>query len=153
MIYLTYLFVVVLMVLIDQFTKHLIVTYFALGESISLIDGFFSLTYVRNFGAGFSIMQGQSLFFYIITPIAIIGFVYLLLKSKNIIEKIAVMMMIAGALGNFIDRITTIYVVDFLDFVIFSYDFPVFNIADCFLTVGVFILLICSFLEARNAKN
>ena len=155
MLYLVYLFVVISLVAIDQYSKSLVVTYIELNDAKTIIPGFFKLNYVQNFGAGFSILQNSRTIFLIITPICIVAFIYLLLKVKkgDILSKVALLLMIGGTIGNFIDRIVTVYVVDFLDFIIFGYDFPVFNFADMCLTVGVFLYIITLFLETKNAKN
>ncbi len=155
MTYVIYLFVISVLAAIDQYTKSLAVSYIGLNESVTVIKGFFDLTYVRNYGAGFSIMQNATTTFYIITPICLCLFAYLLYKTdkKGYFAKAALLLMIGGTIGNFIDRIVRIYVIDFLDFIIFGWDFPVFNFADCCLTVGVFIYIICVFMEYRNAKN
>lgn len=155
MLYLVYLFVVISLVAIDQYSKSLVVTYIGLNDAKTIIPGFFKLNYVQNFGAGFSILQNSRTIFLIITPICIVAFVYLLLKVKkgDVLSKVALLLMIGGTIGNFIDRIVTVYVVDFLDFIIFGYDFPVFNFADMCLTVGVFLYIITLFLETKNAKN
>ena len=152
MTYLIYVFVVVSLVGIDHYTKFLVTNLIDLNSSIKVIDGFFSLTYVQNYGAGFSIMQNETLFFYILTPICLVIFVYLLLKAKDKLNKIALLLMISGTIGNFVDRIVNIYVVDFLDFNIFGWDFPIFNFADICLTIGVFLYIIVIFKEERNAK-
>lgn len=155
MVYLAYLFIISLLVGIDQYTKKLIVTLVKEHSSIQIVPNFFSITYEKNTGAGFSILQNQRVLFIVITIIAIIGFSYLLIKNKNQknIYKISYILIISGAIGNFIDRIVNSYVVDFLDFIIFGYDFPVFNFADCLLTIGVFIYIIATILETKNAKN
>lgn len=145
------IFVVTCLVAIDQFSKSLIVSYFKLNTSKTIIDGFFNLTYVQNFGAGFSIMQNSRTTFLILTPICVALFVYLLYKSNNKFEKSALLMMIGGSIGNFIDRLVNSYVVDFLDFNIFGWDFPVFNFADICLTVGTIIFIIVLFKEGKNA--
>ena len=152
MTYLIYIFVVVSLVGIDHYTKFLVTNLIDLNSSVKVIDGFFSLTYVQNFGAGFSIMQNETIFFYILTPICLVIFVYLLLKAKELLSKIALLLMISGTIGNFIDRIVTIYVVDFLDFNIFGWDFPIFNFADICLTIGVFLYIIMIFKEEKDAK-
>ena len=152
MLYLFYFTVVFGLVAFDQLSKYYIVANIPLNSAIDIIPGFFKVTYVQNFGAGFSILQNQNTLFLIITPIAIIFLCYLLFKTKkgDLLTISGLLLMIAGALGNFIDRIFTVYVVDFLDFVIFGYDFPVFNIADSFLTIGVF-LFIAILKEKDNA--
>ena len=155
MTYVIYLFVIAVLAAIDQYTKSLVVSYIELNESIPVIKGFFDLTYVRNYGAGFSIMQNATTTFLIITPICLILFGYLLYKTdkKDHFSKIALLLMIGGTIGNFIDRIVNAYVVDFLDFIIFGWDFPVFNFADCCLTIGVFIYVLVMLMEYKNAKN
>ncbi len=150
--YLIYLFIVVSLVSLDQYTKSIILNYFELYESKTIIDGFFSLTYVQNFGAGFSIMQNARTTFLIITPICLIGFTYLFIRSNDKLSKTALLLMISGTIGNFIDRIVRIYVVDFLDFIIFGWDFPIFNVADIFLTIGVCLYIIALIKEEKDAK-
>lgn len=150
--YLIYLFIVVSLVSLDQYTKSIILNYFKLYQSKTIIDGFFSLTYVQNFGAGFSIMQNARTTFLIITPICLIGFTYLFIRSNDKLSKTALLLMISGTIGNFIDRIVRIYVVDFLDFIIFGWDFPIFNVADIFLTIGVCLYIIALIKEEKDAK-
>ena len=150
--YLIYLFIVVSLVSLDQYTKSIILNYFELYQSKTIIDGFFSLTYVQNFGAGFSIMQNARTTFLIITPICLVGFTYLFIKSNDKFSKTALLLMISGTIGNFIDRIVRIYVVDFLDFIIFGWDFPIFNVADIFLTIGVCLYIIALIKEEKDAK-
>lgn len=150
--YIIYLFIVVSLVSLDQYTKSIILNYFELYESKTIIDSFFSLTYVQNFGAGFSIMQNARTTFLIITPICLIGFTYLFIKSNDKLSKTALLLMISGTIGNFIDRIVRIYVVDFLDFIIFGWDFPIFNVADIFLTIGVCLYIIALIKEEKDAK-
>jgi signal peptidase II len=110
---------------------------------------------VRNYGAGFSIMQHETAFLTALSIIAIIILSYMLIKAKksDTVSIISYILIISGALGNLIDRARLGYVVDFLDFNIFGYDYPVFNIADSFITVGCFILIIMVILETKNAKN
>lgn len=152
--YLIYFFIVAALVFIDQFSKSLIVSTIDLNQSITVIKGFFNITYVRNFGAGFSIMQNATTTFYIITPICLILFIYLLIKTKekDYLSKIALLLMIGGTIGNFLDRIINIYVVDFLDFIIFGWDFPVFNFADICLTIGVGIYIVSLLKESKNER-
>lgn len=154
MLYATYLLLIIAIVTLDQISKYVIVTHIELGSKFEIIRDFFNITYVRNFGAGFSILQNQTVIFYIIGIVAIIVFTYFLLKDRSSsLNKAAYLMIIGGTIGNLIDRLVHIYVVDFLDFNIFGYDFPVFNFADCFLTIGCFILIISTILEGKHAKN
>lgn len=153
MVYLIYLFVILFLVGLDQLSKSIIVQTIKLNDYIVVIKDFFNITYVQNRGAGFSILQGQMTFFYIITVIALIVLTYLLLKSKDKLSKSAYLLMIGGAIGNFIDRIFLGYVVDFLDFYIFGYNYPVFNLADSFLTIGVILMIISVLLEKKDANS
>ncbi|MBQ3295096.1 MAG: signal peptidase II [Erysipelotrichaceae bacterium] len=155
MTYAFYVLFVTILVIIDQYVKNLVVTNIELGKQIPLIDNFFSLTYVRNYGAGFSILQNERVFLTVLSIIAIAVLSYLLIKAKknDTLSIFSYILIISGALGNLIDRIRLGYVVDFLDFKIFGYDYPVFNLADSFITVGCFILIIMVILETKNAKN
>ncbi|MBQ6560660.1 MAG: signal peptidase II [Erysipelotrichaceae bacterium] len=139
------------MIFADQFSKFFIVRHFALGQKVSVIPGFFNLTNVRNTGAGFSILTDQTAFLSAVSVIAVIALIYLLRKEKDLFTRISYLMIIAGALGNLIDRFRLGYVVDFLDFYIFRYDFPVFNIADSFITIGCFLLILINIKESRHA--
>ena len=125
--------------ILDQITKIMIQTSMNVKESIEIIKGFFSITYVQNTGAAWSIMEGKMWFFYIITVVALVV-MYLAFKDtkeKQWWLRLAIILLVAGTLGNFIDRLSLQYVRDFLDFIIFGYDFPVFNVADIALCIGV----------------
>ena len=153
MLYIFYLMIVLCLAGIDQFSKFLITANFELGQVKTVIAGFFDITYVRNYGAGFSILQNETSFLYMVSFLAIGSLTYLLLTSKKSekLYRFCYLLIISGSLGNFIDRIRFRYVVDFLDFVIFHYDFPVFNIADCYITVGCFLLILAIFRENKHA--
>lgn len=154
MLYATYLLLIIALVSLDQISKYVITTHIELGSKFEIIRDFFNITYVRNYGAGFSILQNQTYLFYIIGIIAIIVFTYFLLKDKSSsLNKAAYLLIIGGTIGNLVDRIVHVYVIDFLDFYIFGYDFPVFNFADCFLTIGCAILIISTLIEDKHAKN
>lgn len=149
--YIIALFVIAL----DQLTKWLIVKYLELGESIPVIENFLYITSHRNRGAAWGILEGQMWFFYAITVIVIIGIIYYMQRSAkgNWLLGVSLAFMLGGAIGNFIDRIVRKEVVDFINTYIFGYDFPVFNIADSALVVGVVLLMIQMLLEERKLKK
>ena len=149
---------VILLVVLDQASK----IYLTLVNKTSPIDlevikGFFRITYTCNDGAAFSILKGKRVFFIIMTIAVVCLIVYYLLKNKVYwVEKYSLLLIISGAVGNLIDRIMYGYVIDFLDFIIFGYDFPVFNIADSFITIGAIGLIISILFlnkEGENAGN
>lgn len=148
-----YILFVIVLVILDQLSKFYIINNFNLLTKNIIIDGFFNITHVRNYGAGFSIMQNQRLFLILVSTLAVIVFIYLLIKETNKFNIFTYLLIISGSIGNLIDRCRLGYVVDFLDFYIFGYDFPVFNVADCFITVGCILLIINMFVEEKNAKN
>ena len=153
MLYMYYL-IALLIILIDQFTKWLVVKYMTLGESITIIEDLLYITSHRNRGAAWGILQGQMWFFYIVTTVVIIGIVYYIRKySTDKLTGISLGLILGGAIGNFIDRIFRNEVVDFVHTYIFSYSFPVFNVADASLCVGVGLMVIAMFLEEKRAKE
>lgn len=145
------------LVLLDQVTKQLIANNLEYAEQIVIIKGFFSITSHRNQGGAWGIFQGEMTFFYIVSVFSAFLF-YFLGKDVDFKEKkfysIAILLMIAGGIGNFIDRLLFQEVIDFLDFIIFGYDFPTFNVADICLVVGVILFAIDVLWEdIFNGKN
>ncbi len=140
---------------IDQFTKWLVVRNMTQGESITVIPDVFYITSHRNPGAAWGILPGQMWFFYVITIAVIVGIVYYMQKHAkgHSLFSTSLAFMLGGAIGNFIDRVTRQEVVDFLNTYIFTYDFPIFNIADASLTIGVILLLLHMFMDERKAKK
>lgn len=133
-----YIFIILLITL-DQAIKFLVNNSLSYGQSVPVLKNIFHLTYVRNSGAGFGILQGQREFFIIITIIIISTLlIYRFKTSNNKYLNMALGLIIGGAIGNLIDRIRFSYVIDYLDFRIW----PVFNLADSAVFVGVGILLI-----------
>ncbi len=149
--YLLALFVIVL----DQITKWIIVRYMEKGDSIQIIENFLYITSHRNRGAAWGILQGQMWFFYIVTTIVVIMLVLYIrsLKPNQKLFGLALAFMLGGAIGNFIDRIFRKEVVDFIDTYIFTYDFPIFNIADSALVIGVVMILLLTLLEGKLEKE
>lgn len=150
-----YYLVALIVILLDQFTKWLIVKYMELHESIPIIENFFAITSHRNKGAAWGILQGQMTFFYIVTAIVVVGIIYYIEKHvrEHKFMTISLCVILGGAIGNFIDRLFRKEVVDFLDFTIFSYEFPIFNVADMALTIGVGLFLFATLLEERKTRN
>lgn len=133
--------VAVALVLIDQIFKNYISSNLPLGHVREVIPGLISITNLRNDGAAWSILEGNQSLFLIITLVAlgVLGYI-LFLKRDSWSFNIGIWLMIAGTIGNFIDRLRLHYVVDMfqLDFI----NFPIFNIADMCLTFGVIVLFI-----------
>lgn len=132
-------FIVLAVLLCDQFSKFVIINKLYLHQSIPLIKGIFHLTLVYNRGAAFGILKNQVPLFIFTSLVAII-LIYLNYrqnkKKKSFAYNMSLSLILAGALGNLIDRLFLGYVIDFLDFRIW----PVFNIADSAITVGAFFL-------------
>tara|TARA_B100001175_G_scaffold123099_1_gene104779 strand:- start:1 stop:471 length:471 start_codon:yes stop_codon:yes gene_type:complete len=151
------LFVSVLLVFADQISKILIRINMSLYESIPVITNFFNLTYVTNDGMAFGINFPFGI--YIFSTISFIFTVFLFwylwtIKENGIVIRTGVALIIAGAVGNLIDRIFLGSVVDFLDFMIGSYHWYVFNFADSYVTVGMgFILYDSFFLEPKKENK
>lgn len=154
-VYFVYYLIALIVIAIDQWTKWLVVKKMEIGESIEIIKNFLYITSHRNRGAAWGILQGQMWLFYIITVIVIIAIIYYIQKmAKN--QKllgVALGLILGGAIGNFIDRLHAQEVVDFINTYIFGYDFPVFNIADSALVVGVILFILQMILEERKAKG
>ncbi|HFI0635316.1 TPA: signal peptidase II [Streptococcus suis] len=145
--------VAAVMIVLDQLVKAWTVANIALDTVEPFLPGFMSLAYLRNYGAAWSILQNQQWFFTIVTLVVVTALIWYYIKQMkgNIWTLLSLSLMIAGALGNFIDRIRLGYVVDMfhLDFI----SFPVFNVADICLSVGVGILFICIMKEESNGSK
>ncbi|MDC2839572.1 signal peptidase II [Limosilactobacillus mucosae] len=136
-----YLVLIVALVVIDQAVKHWVTQNIPLNSSKTLIPGLLDLDNLHNTGAAWSMLEGRQWFFAIITVIAIIVVAWLMWKNKTAAWMMTGLSLImAGAVGNFIDRLSQGYVVDM--FALQNVNFPVFNVADACLTIGVFIMLI-----------
>ena len=146
MSYLIYSILVLMLFMLDYISKQYIMKNFKLNEYIVVIKDFFNIRYVRNTGAGFSILQDQKVVLIVIPILAILMLCYMLYKEnkKNTFIVFGYLLIIAGALGNLYERIIYGSVTDFLDFIIFGYDYPVFNVADMFVCIGCAILLLNS---------
>jgi signal peptidase II len=120
-----------------------------------VIENFLYITSHRNRGAAWGILQGQMWFFYLITVVVVVGLIIYIqkLKKQDKWFGIALALMLGGAIGNFIDRVVRKEVVDFVNTYIFTYDFPIFNVADSALVVGVIIMFIMTLFEGKMKKE
>lgn len=148
---------IVLIVILDQVTKLAIRDSFALGESLPIIDGFFSLTYVRNTGAAFGFGAGSSELFrigmFLLIPVVACGFIGFLIKGclkTNALLATSYTLILGGALGNLIDRFSLKYVVDMFDFYVGGSHFPAFNIADSAITIAACLFILDTLLEHKR---
>jgi signal peptidase II len=140
-------------ILIDQLTKVLAESLLSFGIRQTIIDGFFYLTLVYNRGAAWSILSGNRWFLVLVSTVATIGFITYYLKRLNNSKStllLALSLIIGGTFGNLIDRALYGQVIDFLDFIIIGYNYPVFNFADTFLVVGMGLLIIAIYFEDKK---
>lgn len=150
---LIWLLATVVIFILDISSKFWIHTEFHLYESVNILP-FFSLTYVRNIGAAFSLFEGQRL---VLAGIAIVisgVIIYMLYKNDphKKLENFSLALILGGALGNLFDRIYHGFVVDFFDVYIGNWHYPTFNIADCAICIGV-ILYIWSSLKSKKTTT
>ena len=149
------LIITLLCALLDQIIKIIVMGTMGINSSIPIIDNFFSLTYVENDGAAWSIFSGNRIFLIIISIIALVLIYLYFFKNQNLkkFELINYSILIGGIFGNLLDRIKFGKVIDYLDFNIFGYSFPVFNFADICIVISVILLLIYSITNRNEYKN
>lgn len=130
--------------LIDQVIKNIILKTIEIGEVISLIPNFFFFTNVKNTGGAWSILNNYTFVLTLVSFICIIGLNYYLTKKDNFtkLEEIYLGLILGGMIGNFIDRVLYSGVIDFIGVKFGSYQFPIFNIADITIVVGVGLILL-----------
>lgn len=140
-----------LLVALDQWVKWWIVNDLSLGETKNLIPGVLSLNHIRNTGAAWSLLEGKMWLFAVITVIAVVVVITLMIKNQKQGSRwlmVGLSLILAGAIGNFIDRVRLGYVVDMFqtDFM----NFPIFNVADITLVCGVICILIYIILDEKE---
>ena len=144
-------------ILLDQWTKWLIVKNMDYGERISVWDPWLGILSHRNRGAAWGMLEGQMWLFTIVTVAVIIAIIYFYHKEAEgkPIFQVGLMLLLGGAIGNFIDRLFRGEVVDFVDVLIpvINYHFPIFNIADAALTIAVVVLMIGLIIEDKKEKK
>lgn len=135
--------IAIVLIFLDQYTKHLAIIYLKEQKPVFLWENILHLQYLENRGAAFGILQGQKWLIVMIGLIALAGISYALLKipiqKRYIPLRISLIFISAGAIGNIIDRLTYHFVVDFIYFV--PIDFPIFNVADCYVTMATLLLI------------
>ena len=140
------LYLITLIVLIggDQFTKHLISSSMQLGQSQEIIDNFFYFTYAHNTGVAWGMLAGHLWLFIIVALISAVLMIIFFKRTRKeeILTRFGLVLTFAGMIGNLADRIVLGHVRDFIDVIIFNYNFPIFNIADVAVVIGVALIII-----------
>ena len=140
---------------VDQISKTIVTKLIDINNGVEIIKNFFYLTYTHNTGAAFSILTGQRILL-ILIAVAILIIIFNYIRKNKVegkLDKLAFSLIIGGSLGNLLDRIVRGYVVDFIDVKIFGYDFPIFNLADTFIVIGVFLLLIITLIRKEDKHD
>ena len=142
--YISALLSVIALIALDQYTKYLAVLKLKDQNPFVIWEGVFELRYLENRGAAFGMLQNQQLFFIILTLLVLLFIVYVYIKTPDtrrfLPMRLTIIFITAGAVGNLIDRIMNGFVVDFFYFSLI--DFPIFNVADIYVTVTFFVLAI-----------
>lgn len=144
-----------LVLLLDQITKLYIVSRFSLYESVTIIEDFFHITYIRNPGAAFGIFAGSAAafripFFLTISFIAVAGMLFFYKTVTESLLRIAISLIMGGALGNMIDRARLGEVIDFIDIHWYNNHWPAFNVADSAITIGVGLLILDMVIKGKD---
>ena len=149
---------IILVIVLDQAVKYWVVSSFTLYESLPVIPGFFSLTYLTNTGAAFGLLAGRpaawrQVFFVGVAVVALaaIAFLYRKLRRDSVWYGVALGLIAGGAIGNLIDRIRLGSVIDFLDVYVGTHHWPAFNVADSAITVGVTLFLVVNIFFDKQA--
>lgn len=130
--------------LLDQLIKNGLLFFMSYGESINVINGFFNITLIGNTGAAFSILSSNTLLLIIISLVVLNVLYFCFIKGKNLsdFEQVSFGLLIGGILGNLIDRVLRMQVIDYLDFTFFGFNFPVFNLADIAIVISMILIAI-----------
>ena len=142
MITIFYIILSALLITIDQYSKHLAYMYLATGKTVDVLPGIFEFYYLENHGVAFGMLQDMRWVFIPLSIVLTAALVWLLARSplrQSGLYRFSCYLCLAGALGNMIDRVALGYVIDFLYFKLI--DFPIFNLADCYVVVATFLLI------------
>lgn len=131
-------------VLLDQLIKNGLLFFMNYGQSITIIKNFFNITLIGNTGAAFSILNSNTILLIIISVVVLNVLYFFFIKGKTLtdFEQVSYGLLVGGIMGNLIDRILRMQVVDYLDFNIFGYNFPVFNLADIVIVISMILIVI-----------
>ena len=145
----------IIIIIIDQLIKIAVGQYMKIGEQITIIYKFFSLYYLKNTGAAFSILENNTTLLILISVVFLLFLNHYLKNEKDMdkISKYCFSVIIGGIYGNLIDRIIHHGVIDYLSFTFFGYQFPVFNFADTAISLGITFLLINTILQKKERKK
>ena len=132
------------LIFVDQFSKHLAIVNLKDKPAIKLIDGVLELQYLENRGSAFGMLQNQKVFILLVGIVCMAAVLFFLFKLPNekkfYIVHVLIALIVAGGIGNMIDRLRFDFVVDFISFVLIH--FPIFNIADCYIVIAAILLFI-----------
>lgn len=147
---------IVVLIALDLVTKFWVGQSIPYGEVINLIPGFLYLTNIHNTGAAWSMLEGNQFFLSIVAIAVAVVVVYLLVKKiskQETAERMALALILVGTLGNVIDRLSLGYVRDFVGVYLGSYAFPIFNVADSCLVIGVGLYILVTFFKKEEVKH
>lgn len=141
---LLYLITLLVIIVGDQFTKHLVSSSMQLGQSQQIIDNFFYFTYAHNTGVAWGMLAGHLWLFIIVALVSAVLMIVFFIRTRRdeVLTRFGLVLTFAGMAGNLIDRVVFGYVRDFIDVVIFNYNFPIFNVADMAVVIGVALIII-----------
>ena len=148
------LFISIILFAVDQISKLVLDKFLVLGKSYTIFDKFLYITKAYNYGISFSMLSGHRFLIILISLIVMIFLYFYMQKFKqNTKNIIAFSLVFSGLFGNLIDRLIHGYVIDFIDFYVFNYNYPIFNLADSFICIGIFILLYSIYMGEDNENN
>lgn len=144
----------IIFIVIDQIIKYVVSQLIPFNTNITIIDHVFYLTNVHNDGAAFSILSGNVLLLILMTIISLVVIYFLFIKDQTIskIESVCISMLLGGVIGNFLDRIIHGYVIDYLETIIISYHFPIFNFADICIVLGIIGIMLINIYNQKKEK-
>ena len=145
--------VILLLVLLDQWSKAMVVRSISFLETIPVIPGFFNFTHVYNTGAAFGMLHDSNRFFIIIASVAFVALIVMRKRFTGALLQIGWVLLLAGILGNITDRLRFGHVVDFLDFQFGSYHWPSFNVADSCICIAAGLFLLASFQSPEKSNR